>query len=363
LCKGLQPARNFRSLKIGLDDNQNRVKAEILPTHTAALFQAAVKRAVEVLRAGELVALPTETVYGLAANALDSQAVARIYEAKGRPAHNPIIVHVASLDMARQCVDEWPEAAEKLARAFWPGPLTLVLPRSKAVPDIVTAGGPTVGVRWPGHPFIQAVIHECGFPLAAPSANLSNRVSPTNAEHVRESLEGQISLIVDGGQSQVGIESTVLDLSTSPARVLRPGMIHEESLVAVMAAGGLQNAEREISGPGETLKSPGMLKKHYSPQARLELRSWQDEQDLISQVAGDAITMKSVHVIAHTVIPSAEVFGQVSVIPHDAEAFARAIYGELHRCDAGGAKLIIVEAVPESSEWEAVADRLKRAAT
>jgi L-threonylcarbamoyladenylate synthase len=363
LRKGLQPTDNFRSLNGGLDLEHNRLNAEILPTHTAALFQAAVKRAATVLRASGLVALPTETVYGLAANALDERSVARIYEAKGRPAHNPIIVHVAGLDMARQCVAEWPEAAEKLARAFWPGPLTLVLARSKVIPDIVTAGGPTVGVRWPSHPFIQAVIRECGFPLAAPSANLSNRVSPTNAEHVRESLEGRISLIVDGGQSQVGIESTVLDLSTGPARVLRPGMIHEESLLAVLSQGGLQTAGQGISGPGDTLKSPGLLKKHYSPRARLELRAWRDEQDLISQLAGDAPAMKSVHVIAHTVIPSAEVFGRVSVIPHDAEAFARAIYGELHRCDAGGAKLIVVEATPESSEWEAIADRLKRAAT
>src|SRR5215469_3951053 len=140
--------------------------AEILPTHTPALFKAAVRRAAELLRAGEVVALPTETVYGLAANALDPQAVSRIFAIKGRPAHNPIIVHVASLDLARKCVADWPALADKLARAFWPGPLTLVLPRANSIPDVVTAGGSTVGVRWPSHPFIQAVIRECGFPLA-----------------------------------------------------------------------------------------------------------------------------------------------------------------------------------------------------
>ena len=183
------------------------MKTEILPTHTPELFKKSVRRTAELLRAGEVAALPTETVYGLAANALDETAVAKIFQIKGRPSHNPIIVHVASSDLARNCVTQWPELAEKFARAFWPGPLTLVLPRAERIPAVVTAGGPTVGIRWPGHPFMQAVIRECGFPLAAPSANLSNQVSPTNVEHVRQQLEGRIPLIVDGGQSQVGIES------------------------------------------------------------------------------------------------------------------------------------------------------------
>src|SRR5437879_5433753 len=195
-------------------------RAEILPTHTPALFQEAVKRVAQSLRAGEVVALPTETVYGLTANALDPKAVARIFEIKNRPTHNPIIVHVASLDLAKRCVSAWPENATKLAAAFWPGPLTLVLPRAPEVPDIVTAGGGTVGVRWPSHPFIQAVIRECGLPLAAPSANPASLVSPTNAEHVRRYLGYRIPLIVDGGQSQIGIESTVLDLSVWPPRQL-----------------------------------------------------------------------------------------------------------------------------------------------
>ncbi len=208
--------------------------AEILSTHTSALFAAAVKRATRLLCAGEVVALPTETVYGLAANALDEKAVAKIFQIKGRPAGNPIIVHIASVEMAKRCVTTWPDPAEKMARAFWPGPLTLVLSRAREIPGMVTAGGRTVGVRWPAHPFIQAVIRECGLPLAAPSANLSGCVSPTNAEHVRRQLGDKIPLIVDGGQSQVGIESTVLDLTVSPPQVLRPGMIHIESLAAVM---------------------------------------------------------------------------------------------------------------------------------
>ncbi len=331
--------------------------AEVLPTSTPALFDAAVRRAADLLRAGAVVALPTETVYGLAANALDAEAVARIFAVKGRPAHNPIIVHVASLEMARRCVEQWPALADKLARAFWPGPLTLVLPRAKEIPDIVTAGGPTVGVRWPSHPFIQAVIRHCGFPLAAPSANPSNRISPTNAEHVRKHLGSKIPLVVDGGQSQIGIESTVLDVSGTPPRLLRPGMIHEQALVAV--TGQLLRS----SGPQEeVLKSPGLLRKHYSPRARLELWSWPDEQALRMRSAECGVRDEKVHVIAHTQIPSGEGFGRVSVIPHDPEAFARAIYAELHECDEAGAELIVVEALPETAAWRAIADRLRRAA-
>jgi len=333
------------------------VAAEILSTHTPALFQTAVREAVTRLRAGQVVALPTETVYGLAANALDAAAVAKIYEVKGRPAHNPIIVHVAGLEMARAAVTAWPEAAERLARAFWPGPLTLVLPRAAGIPDLVSAGGATVGVRWPAHPFMQAVIRECGFPLAAPSANLSNQISPTNAEHVRGQLGDKISLIVDGGQSQVGIESTVLDLTTMPARILRPGMIHAETLAAVL--GEVQTVA--ATAGGAALKSPGLLAKHYSPRTKLVILKWESEDGLRRQLVGRAAPNRC-QVIAHTHIPAGFGADNVSVIPHDAEAFARALYGELHRCDAAGADLIVVEAPPETAEWSGIADRLRRAA-
>jgi L-threonylcarbamoyladenylate synthase len=333
------------------------MRAEVLPADTPALFEQAVRRAVELLRAGQVVALPTETVYGLAANSLDPDAITRIFQIKGRPAHNPVIVHVASVSMARQCVADWPALADRLAAAFWPGPLTLVLPRGPEIPTAVTAGGPTVGVRWPSHPLIQAVIRECGFPLAAPSANLSNRVSPTTAEHVRRSLGDRIPLILDGGQSQVGIESTVLDLSVVPPRLLRPGMIHEPALLAVTGA-----LVREAVHGTEVLRSPGLLRKHYSPRARLVVRSWQREEDLLQQAASAGVPARKTFVIAHTHIPSGESFGRVSVIPHDAEAFARAIYGALHECDEAGAGFIVVEDLPEGPEWRAIADRLHRAA-
>ncbi len=332
------------------------MNTEVLATHTAALFRTAVQRAVELLRAGEVVALPTETVYGLAANALNAKAVARIFEIKGRPARNPIIVHVAGVTMGKRCVNHWPPLAEQLAKAFWPGPLTLVLPRAKEIPDNVTAGGETVGVRWPSHPFIQEVIRACDFPLAAPSANLSNQISPTNAQHVAKQLNGKIPLIVDGGQAQVGIESTVVDLTAQPPRLLRPGMIHEEALMAVTKELAVS------SGGGEAiLKSPGQLHKHYAPKAKLILLNWRDETDLNNQLSTINYQAPTRHVIAHTHIPSHTGFARVSVVPHDAEAFARALYAELHHCDELGAELIIVEAPPDTSEWRAIADRLKRA--
>jgi L-threonylcarbamoyladenylate synthase len=331
-------------------------RATVLPTHTPALFAAAVERAAELLRAGEVVALPTETVYGLAANALNAAAVRRIFEVKQRPAHNPIIVHVSDVAMARRCVAEWPEIATRLAASFWPGPLTMVLPRGAGIPDEVTAGGDTVGVRAPSHPFIQAVIRACGFPLAAPSANLANELSPTNPDHVLRSIGERISLIVDGGQSQVGIESTVLDISVMPPRLLRPGMIHDESLIAV-------TGELRIgAGQGGALRSPGMLKKHYSPKARLLLLSWRDEHELRERLTALKIDPAAAWIIAHTHVPSGREFEHVSIIPHDAEAFARAIYSELHRCDAERARVIVIENVADGPAWRGIADRLRRAA-
>ena len=335
------------------------MKTEILPTHTKALFTAAVQRAAELLRAGEVVALPTETVYGLAANALDEKAVAKIFQIKGRPAHNPIIVHVSDTDMARACVKTFSALAEQFAKSFWPGPLTLVLPRTEKIPNNVTAGGETVGLRWPSHPIMQAVIRECGLPLAAPSANLSNQISPTNAAHVRTQLDGKIGLIVDGGQSQVGIESTVLDLTFSPPRILRPGMIHAESLAAV---GGQVVSDAWQMTSKDRLRSPGLLEKHYSPKARLVILSWQDEAELKFQLATRHTAPATTFVIAHGKIPAGFPPENVSVIPQDAEAFARALYGELHRCDAAGAELIVVEAPPATAEWSGIADRLRRAA-
>jgi L-threonylcarbamoyladenylate synthase len=239
-----------------------------------------------------------------------------------------------------------------------------VLPRATEIPDVVTAGGVTVGVRWPSHPFVQALIRACGFPLAAPSANLSGRISPTTAEHVRKSLGRKIPLIIDGGPSQVGIESTVADLTVKPIRVLRPGMIHLESLVAaaeeeVAMANSLEKAGPTVQSP---LRSPGQVERHYAPRAKLSVLSWRDQADLASQISHLKFEPSRSQIIAHTRIPLNEAFGRVSVIPHDPEAFARAFFAELHRCDEAGAELIVVEAVPDTPEWEGIRDRLRRAA-
>jgi L-threonylcarbamoyladenylate synthase len=339
------------------------MKTAVLHTDTPARFDDAVRHAAALLREGQLVALPTETVYGLAANAWNASAVARIYEVKGRPAGNPIIVHVAGLDLARRCVTAWPQAAERLAKAFWPGPLTLVLPRSAQIPDVVTAGGPTVGVRWPSHPFIQAVIRACGFPLAAPSANPAGEVSPTNAEHVQKYFDGKIPLVVDGGQAQVGIESTVVDISAATPRLLRPGMVHVESLLAALGDEELSMKAPDWSGGTETIaRSPGLLQKHYSPNAKLVILSWRDEADLAAQVKAFSLVLEKIFVVAHSHIPMSGWFGRVAVLPRDAEAYARALYAELHECDEAEAGLIVVEAPPAEEEWRAIADRLKRAA-
>jgi len=332
--------------------------AEVISIETRALFDQAVRRAADLLCAGQLVALPTETVYGLAANAFDAEAARRIYEVKGRPPENQIIVHVAGLPLARRCVSVWPREADQLAAAFWPGPLTLVLPRSAEIPLLVTASGPTVGVRWPSHPLMQAVIQACGFPLAAPSANRSNQLSPTTAEHVRKSLGASIPLIIDGGPSQVGIESSVLDLASVPPRLLRPGMISFESLQAVLGEG-----EVAIGGaPAEIARSPGQWPRHYAPKARLAVLRWRDEADLAAQVSAFGLARKKIHILTHHRIPLREEFGHVAVLPADAEAYARALYAELHLCDEAGAELIIVESPPPEEKWRAIADRLRRAA-
>lgn len=331
-----------------------KFETKTLSTHTAELFQKAVLEAADLLKQGELVVLPTETVYGLAANALDAAAVKKIYEVKGRPSRNPLIVHVNSLEMARECAGEWPAIATEMADEFWPGPLSMVVAKGTKIPDIVTAGGPTVGLRWPSHPFIQAVIAMTGFPLAAPSANLANQVSPTNPHHALLQLGGKVALIVDGGQSQVGIESTVIDVTQSPPVILRPGMLSPGRVAA------FQDDRQKALQAGE-LRSPGQFIKHYSPKAEVLLLRWADISNLLEQLQGRKIDPIKCSVIAHSNVPISSVFKRVSVIPEDAEAYARALYSEFYACDEDGCSHILVEEVPETFEWMGIRDRLKRA--
>lgn len=220
----------------------------------------------EYLLRGKLVAFPTETVYGLGANAWDAAAVARIFQAKGRPADNPLIAHVAGVDMLAGLIDELTPAAERLIAAFWPGPLSLVLPRHPDVSDLVTAGLPTVAVRWPAHPVAEALIRRAGVPVAAPSANRSGRPSPTTAAHVESDLGEQVDLIIDAGPVSVGLESTVVDVSRAQPVLLRPGAVTLEELTQVI--GPLQVASGGSAGPAP---SPGMKYRHYAPEAPLTL--------------------------------------------------------------------------------------------
>ena len=311
----------------------------------------ALGQAAELLAQGQLVALPTETVYGLAADARSPKAVARIFEAKGRPAGNPLIVHIDSVEMAEGCVAAWPRAAAQLAGAFWPGPLSLVLPKADSIPDIVTAGGKTVAVRCPAHPVFTAVLAKCGFPLAAPSANRSNRVSPTRAEHVVDQLGGLIPLVLNGGACDLGIESTVLDLTGDTPTLLRPGMISLGQLQAVLGP----VATSKHPAAAEPLKSPGQLQRHYSPRAKLIIV----EGDMAAAlVQADETT----HVIARTAEPAAWPSERWHELPAVVSDFARELYSTLHRCDQLGAETILVQSLPSGDEWAALRDRLNRAA-
>ncbi|MGH7637016.1 MAG: L-threonylcarbamoyladenylate synthase, partial [Gemmatimonadaceae bacterium] len=232
---------------------------QVLRVVDDASRRAALARGAELLRAGRLVAFPTETVYGLGANALDEAAVQRIYDAKGRPAINPIIVHVASLAAARELALDWPVAADAIARAFWPGPVTIVVRKQSAVPDIVSAGGDTVGLRVPAHPLALALIEQARVPVAAPSANLSTQISPTSAQHVEGGLGERVDLIIDGGPTTVGIESTVVDVTGATPCVLRPGMIGRDAIARV--AGAAESHGARVSETFGAPRSPGLLGK------------------------------------------------------------------------------------------------------
>jgi len=318
---------------------------------------AVLRRAAELLHAGQLVAFPTETVYGLGANALDPEAVGRIYAAKGRPGWNPLIVHVADRAGAALLARTWPDAAERLSQRWWPGPLTLVLPRRPAVPDAVTAGLDTVAIRIPAHPVALALLRASALPLAAPSANRSGEVSPTTALHVAESLGNRVPLILDGGASEVGIESTVLDLSQSHPVLLRPGAVSQEDLEALIGPVVLAGPPRGAAAPRP---SPGMLERHYSPVAPLRLYDLGEDVSRLEAVTRCRATGGRVAALVRDSRPMG--VDQVVVMPDSPEEYARELYAALHRLDAGRAALILAERPPPGSAWDAIRDRLTRAA-
>ena len=234
---------------------------------TKRLSQQDIQTAADLLRAGGLVGIPTETVYGLGANGLDPAAVGRIFQAKGRPQDNPLILHIPGADWLERYCRDIPAAAYELARRFWPGPLTMVLRRRDNVPDQVTAGLDTVGMRCPAHPLCRAVIQAADVPVAAPSGNTSGRPSPTTAAHMLEDMDGRIDAILDGGPCSVGVESTIVDLTCTPPRLLRPGGITLEQLRAALGEGAVDPAVTRLMGAGERPRAPGMKYRHYAPKA------------------------------------------------------------------------------------------------
>jgi L-threonylcarbamoyladenylate synthase len=321
-----------------------------------------IAAAARLLRAGRLVAFPTETVYGLGANALSAEAVARIYQVKRRPPTSPLIVHVDSIEMAKSLVAEWPENATLLAKKFWPGPLTLVLPKRMAekdagksiatnvgqtplIPDIATAGLPTVALRMPAHPVALALIRAAALPLAAPSANRFTELSPTSADHVRRSLGNDVDYILDGGLCQVGIESTVLSLVDPQPVLLRPGGISRHALESLI--GPIRSASDPQAGPHP---SPGMHARHYSPRTSLFLVSNGKLPE-----PGEGIYLQ------HATPPDRKAV--THQMPPSPEDYAAVLYRELHDADESNHAWIAIDLPPATPEWEAVHDRLRRAAS
>lgn len=313
--------------------------------------ESILQQAVTLLLQGRLVAFPTETVYGLGAHALDADAVQRIFEAKGRPSTNPIIVHVAEISQAQELTTDWPESAKKLAAHDWPGPLTLVLPRREIVPDIVTAGGPTVAVRIPSHPVALALLKAAGIPIAAPSANRSEQLSPTTAQHVLDSLDGRIDMILDGGPTQVGLESTVLNLATSPPQLLRPGGITPQQIEAIIGP-----IQRHRESSDEILPSPGLLRRHYAPRTPLRLSQHpiEDIHRLLQQ--GLKVGWLSLN---DSTVESDSV--ETILMPAEPELYANRLYSVLHEMDQKDLDILIVSSLPETEDWLAIRDRLQRA--
>jgi L-threonylcarbamoyladenylate synthase len=309
--------------------------------------------AAEVLQGGGLVAFATETVYGLGADATNPAAVARVFAAKGRPAFNPLIVHASGTAMARGCASDWPEAADILADAFWPGPLTLILPRSEGIGDLVTAGRETVGIRVPKPAVARRLIARAGRPLAAPSANRFSGISATRAEHVAQDLGGQIELILDSGPTTVGLESTVLDLTPRQPRILRPGPITAAEIEHILGGTRLQTFEQPA--PPGPLSSPGQMAVHYAPRTRavrverdelLATFAWPDRAALV--------------VVGRHSLPSLPT-GLHQFHLETPDRAARDLYVVLHECDGLPLEVVVVLPPPDGPEWTAIRDRLRRA--
>ena len=335
---------------------------------------AAIEEAAAAIRDGKLVAFPTETVYGLGAHALDERAVQKIFDAKQRPATDPLIVHIAHVGQVSQCASSFPAAARKLALSFWAGPLTLILPKKPSIPDLVTAGLPNVALRAPSHRVARALMEMAGVPIAAPSANRFSRPSPTTAAHVKEDLDGRVDLILDGGATDIGLESTIVDFSVAPPVLRRPGGITFEQVHSLIPNVIVQAGERDAAEPQA---SPGQLTKHYAPTASLTLYEG-DPAAVVRTIGADARTAVAqgfrVGILAPEddlkalapVIAAVASGGRIEVRPYGSRAdigrAGRELFAALRDLDASGVSVILASSVGTDGLGLAIRDRLARAA-
>lgn len=340
------------------------MQTELVTIHEEEPARQWIQKAAKLLREGQLVALPTETVYGLGANALDPEACGRIFQVKGRPQDNPLIVHISDLTMAKSLVEEWTSQAALCAEKFWPGPLTLVLKKTSIVPEVVSGGLKTVALRMPNHPVALQVIQEAGVPIAAPSANLSGKPSPTKGIHVWRDLQGKIPLILDAGPSSVGLESTVLDLTGEIPTILRPGGVTKEELEEVLGTVAMDSQLK-----GQAPKAPGMKYRHYAPQGKLTLLLGEQEK-IIAKIQGEIqlaqAQEKRVGVLctkesAAFLQDNPPDFLFVLGYKDDLEEVAGNLYEGLRLCDDHGIEIILAEGMDEGGMGLAIMNRLEKA--
>lgn len=317
-----------------------------------------IAEAAKLLQQGQLVAFPTETVYGLGANALDAEAVSRIFVAKGRPAINPIIVHVFDRKGLRKVVAEIPPLAERLIAHFWPGPLSLVLNKHKKLPGEVTAQGPTVAVRSPASRIARDLIAQAGLPIAAPSANLSSHLSPTRAQHVLKDLAGRIPLILDGGKTRGGVESTVINLTVTPPLLLRPGLISPQEIENLI---GPIDQHLSSDQPAQALPSPGMLLRHYAPHAVLQLVSTPSITSTLRELLKKSLRVAYLYWTDLPAFSNPKL--HLQKMPDNPSACAACLFDTLHHLDDAAFDYIVVQEVPKGDEWLAIRDRLIRASS
>jgi L-threonylcarbamoyladenylate synthase len=348
-------------LEMALPETGLAMRAVLLTGTTESIAEAA-----HVLSQGHLVALPTETVYGLGGDGLNPQAVMKIFKAKGRPSDHPVILHVVDLDHAKSLSKSWPESADRLANAFWPGPLTMILRRSDRVLDLVTGGQDTVGIRMPSHPLARALLTEfsaCGSGvIAAPSANRFGAVSPTQAAHVLAGIGPWLTeddRILDGGPCSVGVESTIVDLSGPSPRLLRPGGLSAEKIAAVL---GLSAATLRVTSDVDTTvpRVSGSLQSHYAPRAIAQLVTSGELSEAAKKILEKGSGQRVI-CLWRSAVSTPIVGVEIWPMPEDPEGYARVLYSCLHDADSAGADVLLIESPPSDVGWEAVADRLMRA--